>query len=143
LPSATKVVVVSLDAASGADLSSLALGLSGAVRSTDANGNEIPPTLVTAGGRGHLLYGVTPDQASPSPANIVVSVVADRDWRLSGVLGGTSDLATVAAQLAARGAAHCVAPLVQGSTGSATVAWAPANPPAAVTSTTSAEASNN
>jgi hypothetical protein len=143
LPSATKVVVVSLDAASGADLSSLALGLSGAVRSTDANGNEIPPTLVTAGGRGHLLYGVTPDQASPSPANIVVSVVADRDWRLSGVLGGTSDLATVAAQLAARGAAHCVAPLVQGSTGSATVAWAPANPPEAVTSTTSAEASNN
>ncbi len=128
LPPATTVVVVSLDAADAADLSSLALGLSGAVRATDANGDQIPPTLVTAGGRGHLLYAVAPDPADPSPAAIVVSAVTASGWRLAGVLGGTSDLATIAARIAARGAADCVAPLVQGSTGSATVTWVPAPP---------------
>lgn len=130
LPPATTVVVVSLDAADEADLSTLALGLSGAVRTADANGSELPPTLVTAGGRGHLLFAVSPDPTAP-PSSVVVSVATGSGWRLAGVLGGTSDVATIAARIAASGTADCVAPLIQEPTGSATVAWVPASPPPA------------
>ena len=129
LPAGTTVVAISVDTTADADLSSLSLGLSGAVRSTDASGDPIPPTLVTAGGRGHLVYALSPDQAGASAASIVVSVVTGSQWRLAGVLGGTSDVATVAAALAASGAAGCVAPLIQGATGSAAVSWIPATPP--------------
>lgn len=128
LPATTTVVVVSLDAADEADLSSLALGLSGAVRVAGADGNALPPTLVTAGGRGHLLYAIAPDPAAPPPGSVTVSVVTGSDWRLAGVLGGTSDVATIAARIAAAGAAACTAPLIQGATGSATVTWTPAAP---------------
>jgi large repetitive protein len=139
LPAGTTVVVISLDATADADLSSLSLGLSGAVRSADANGDPIPPTLVTAAGRGHLVYAVSPDQAGGPAAGVVVSVITGSEWRLAGVLGGTSDVATIAARLAASGAAGCVAPLIQGPTGSAAVSWAPAaSPPTAVPPSTGA-----
>jgi large repetitive protein len=142
LPPATTVVVVSLDAADKADLSTLALGLSGAVRTADANGSELPPTLVTAGGRGHLLFAVSPDPTAP-PSSVVVSVATGTGWRLAGVLGGTSDVATIAARIAASGTADCVAPLIQEPTGSATVAWVPASPPPATSPNTASAAAES
>ena len=81
LPAGTTVVAISVNTTADADLSSLSLGLSGAVRSTDASGDPIPPTLVTAGGRGHLVYALSPDQAGASAASIVVSVVTGSQWR--------------------------------------------------------------
>jgi hypothetical protein len=129
LPSDTATVVVSIDATEGADISALTLGLTGAIRVAAADGGEQAPTMVTAGGRAHLLYAVQPDPAFSAGTDIEVSVVTGNTWRLAGVLGGTADVATTATAIASQGASAIVAPMVQASTGTATVRWAAPSSP--------------
>jgi hypothetical protein len=129
LPSDTSTVVVSIDATEDADISALALGLTGAIRAAAADGGEQAPTVVTAGGRAHLLYAVEPDPASSAGTDIEVSVVTGNTWRLAGVLGGTADVAITATAIASQGASAVVAPMVQASTGNATVRWAAPSSP--------------
>ncbi len=86
----------------------------------------VPPTVVTAGARMHLLYPVVPSGPggpAGAPAGVEVTVGSDASWRLAGVLGGPADVATTAARLAAQGAAAVAAPLVRAPAGSARVIW--------------------
>lgn len=124
LPADTAVVVVCLEpTGDDRDLTGLTLGLDGASRATGADGAAVPPTLVTAGARMHLLYTITAaDAASPLPG-VEVTVGTDARWGLVGVLGGPADVATTAIQLGAHGAAAVAAPLIRAPTGSAQVAW--------------------
>ena len=127
LPADTQVIVVSVDpAGADRDLTGLTLGLDGAARATAADGMPVPPTVVTAGARMHLLYPVVPSAPggpAGAPAGVEVTVGADASWRLAGVLGGPADVATTAARLAAQGAAAVAAPLVRAPAGSARVIW--------------------
>jgi hypothetical protein len=131
LPADTSVVVVSVDpAGDDHDLTGLTLGLAGANRATGADGAPVPPAVVTAGARMHLIYQVSPaDPATgaAAPPAVEVTVGTTAAWRLSGVLGGTAGaagtVAQIAAQIAARGAAATAAPLLRAPTGSATVSW--------------------
>jgi hypothetical protein len=125
LPADTQVVVVSVDpAGDDRDLTGLTLGLDGASRLTGPDGAALPPTVVTAGARMHLLYGVVPATAGADPpAAVEVTVGTSASWRLTGLLGGPADPATTAARIAAYGVAAIAAPLLRAPTGSATVSW--------------------
>jgi hypothetical protein len=128
LPADTQVIVVSVDpAGEDRDLTGLTLGLQGAARLTGPDGEPVAPTVVTAGARMHLLYGVVPAapaaSAGAAPAAVEVTVGTSASWRLTGVLGGPADVATTAARIAAQGAAAVVAPLLRAPTGSARVSW--------------------
>ena len=69
LPADAAVVVVSVDpAGDDRDLAGLTLGLDGASRPTGPDGAPLPPTVVTAGARMHLLYAVVPAPSRPPPA---------------------------------------------------------------------------
>jgi hypothetical protein len=127
LPADTQVVVVTVDpAGDDRDLNGLTLGLDGAARQAGPDGAPLPPTVVAAGARMHLLYGVVPATApaaaGAAPA-IEVTVGTSANWRLTGVLGGSADPATTAARIAAQGAAAIAAPLLRAPTGSAAVSW--------------------
>jgi hypothetical protein len=133
LPADIRVVVVSVDpTGDDRDLTGLTLGLDGASRAMGPDGAAVPPTVVTAGARMHLLYAIDPAASvgaglagskTAGPAGVEVTVGTDVSWRLAGVLGGSADVATVAAQLAAQGAAAAAAALVRAPVGSARVAW--------------------
>jgi hypothetical protein len=120
LPPITSVIVVSLDAGSAADLSGLTVGITGATRPLDGDGNPAPPIVVTAHGRTHLAYDVEPS-ANQQP--VVVSIGTDSDWSLVGVMGGVTSAAAIANLLATGGAAGLLAPLLQAPTGQAQVRW--------------------
>jgi large repetitive protein len=131
LPAGTSVVVVSLDTTEAADLSGLTVGIDGAARaSTGTPGALAVPVVVAARGRTHLLYdlaGGAPAAGQPGP--VTVSVGTSPSWRLAGVMGGIGTAATTAPLLAASGAAHLLAPLLQAPTGSAQLNWsAPPSP---------------
>ncbi len=88
LPADTQVIVVSVDpAGADRDLTGLTLGLDGAARATAADGTPVPPTVVTAGARMHLLYPVVPSAPGASAgasAGVEVTVGTDASWRLAG-----------------------------------------------------------
>jgi hypothetical protein len=120
LPADTQVIVVSVDpVADDRDLTGLTLGLQGAARLTGPDGTLAAPTLVTAGARMHLVYGVVPAEQ----AAVEVTVGTSANWRLTGVLGGPADAATTAAWIAAQGTAAVAAPLLRAPTGSARISW--------------------
>jgi len=127
LPADSAVVVVSVDpAGDDRDLAGLTLGLDGASRPTGPDGAPLPPTVVTAGARMHLVYAVVPAPpaaAGALPPAVEVTVGTSASWRLTGVLGGPADAATTAARIAAQGTAAAAAPLLRAPTGSATVSW--------------------
>jgi len=128
LPADSAVVVVSVDpAGDDRDLAGLTLGLDGASRPTGPDGAPLPPTVVTAGARMHLVYAVVPAPppaaANALPPAVEVTVGTSASWRLTGVLGGPADAATTAARIAAQGTAAAAAPLLRAPTGSATVSW--------------------
>ena len=125
LPQSTSVVVVSLDAADAGDLSGLTVGIAGGSRVTGAGGLPTPPQIVSAHGRSHLVYDVSPDAVARN-GNVVVTVGSDPTWRVVGVMGGPGTAASTASLLAATGAAHLLAPLLHAPTGSAKVRWSEA-----------------
>ena len=122
LPQATSVVVISLDTADAADLSGLTIGIAGGSRATGADGTPTPPQIVSARGRSHLVYDVSPDAVARN-SSLVVTVGSDPTWRVVGVMGGPGTAASTASLLAATGAAHLLAPLLHAPTGSAQVRW--------------------
>jgi hypothetical protein len=131
LPAGTSVMVVSLDTTEAADLSGLTVGIDGAARaSTGTTGASAAPIVIAARGRTHLLYDlVGPASAAGQPAPVTVSVGTSPSWRLAGVMGGPGTAATTAPLLAASGAAHLLAPLLQAPTGSAQLNWSAPPPP--------------
>ena len=82
------------------------------------------PVVVAARGRTHLLYDLAGGApAADKPGPVTVSVGTSPSWRLAGVMGGIGTAATTAPLLAASGAAHLLAPLLQAPTGSAQLRW--------------------
>ena len=78
LPADTQVIVVSVDpAGADRDLTGLTLGLDGAARGTAADGTPVPPAVVTAGARMHLLYPVVPS----APGGAALAPLAARPGR--------------------------------------------------------------
>jgi hypothetical protein len=131
LPAGTSVVVVSLDTTGAADVSGLTVGIDGAARaSTGTPGALAAPVVVAARGRTHLLYDLAGGApAADKPGPVTVSVGTSPSWRLAGVMGGIGTAATTAPLLAASGAAHLLAPLLQAPTGSAQLRWSMPPPP--------------
>jgi hypothetical protein len=124
LPAGTSVVVVSLDAAEAADLSGLTIGIDGASRMTGPDGTPVPPVVVSARGRTHLVYDLVSNAVTNrSPGPVGVTIGTDPQWRVVGVMGGVGTAASTASLLAASGAAHLLAPLLRAPTGSAQLRW--------------------
>jgi hypothetical protein len=130
LPAGTSLVVVSLDTTEEADLSGLTIGIVGASRASGPDGAVTAPVVVSARGRAYLLYDLTAaTPGSGQAAPVTVSVGTSPSWRLAGVMGGTASAASTAPLLAASGAAHLLAPLLQAPTGSVRLRWSAPAPP--------------
>lgn len=108
-PPRTVVVMLDDPAAFGDPVAGrqLLLGLDGARRATDADGNESPPMLLTMENRSVLAYDVVPDMQQP----VVVTVATQEGWSLVGVMGSVRLDATGAiALISARGLDAAVRP---------------------------------
>jgi hypothetical protein len=117
-----EVVVVAIDDPAGAlggDGRGLTLGLAGAHRRRDADGQPTPPTSLVTGGRTFLVHKIEPEAG----AAVAVTVASGADWRLAGVLGARGPAGDVAGRLARQGLDTAVAPLIAGTDGSLRVGW--------------------
>ena len=101
----------------------LVLALSGAVRATDAQGRNLPPTVLTGELRSVLVYDVVPEPQDDADA-VTVTVASEEGWSLVGVLAAEGLSAdAVVSVITTRGLDAATNPVVQGGHGSTRLAW--------------------
>jgi hypothetical protein len=122
-------IAIVLDDMAGTELASgIQLTLVDGVRPTGADGQPVPPVVVTAGNRSVLVYAVAPDPARRDTSGLTVSVARQRGVHLAGVFGSTDGPDTLAERFAQSGLDALQRPLVESAGGSVTIGWAPAPP---------------
>ncbi|MFN7929971.1 MAG: hypothetical protein U0Y68_19035, partial [Blastocatellia bacterium] len=101
----------------------LLLGLDGAARVREANGEERPPVLLAMENRSVLAYDIQPEGGRP----VVVTIATETGWSLVGVMGAADVDATGAiALISARGldaATRPLAPAGNAATGVSRLVW--------------------
>jgi hypothetical protein len=120
----TAIAIVVDDAVGGDAAASVSMRLGDAQRALDGNGEPVPPQVLVDGVRSILLYTVV--TTGPNPR---VFVDGCGGGQLAGVLGSASGIASLAAVLAASGAAAVVQQPLVGGPGTRTVTITPATPP--------------
>jgi hypothetical protein len=113
----------------------LLLGLDGATRARDRDGQVRKPVVIAAENRTVIAYDVIPEPKPPEaggvgPPAVTVTVATGTDWALVAAMASDDLNADAAAALVtARGLEAAVAPLAQGSTGRSRIEWIVADPP--------------
>jgi hypothetical protein len=95
--------------------------LAGAERMVAADGDPVPPSVITGAVRSVVVYPIVPGDPACGAGPVTVTVASEDGWRLVGVLAGP-DVATVAATVAARGVDDAVRPMTAG-TGAVRLSW--------------------
>ena len=120
---AVAVMLEPVDGAVGPE--TLELGLVGASRVLDAEGEPVPPVIVVGGDRTTAVYAVVPtvDPAERVAPPINVTIASSDHWHLAGVVGLQGTVDALAARLSERGVDGVIGNVVTEPEGVGRVAW--------------------
>jgi hypothetical protein len=112
-------------------LKGLSLGLDGADRAKDKNGQAVPLLVIVAANRSVLIYSIVPmmSAAGVPLGAVTVSVASEAGWHLAGVMGGNETPDVMSQRITQNGVDALLRPLVSGRGPSVQLKWITPPPP--------------